>query len=175
LNTKFQDGDRGFLELVHENRARILKICRVYAWNREDQDDLYQEILVQIWRSLPSLKEAAHADTWLYRVALNTAITFLRKRAARKAAFTFSFDHVQIRRMADEQQGDRPEDSGQLAALYESIAKLDEVEKALITLFLEDLNYEQMAEVLGISPSHVGVMLHRVKKKLSVLTQEALP
>jgi len=59
--------------------------------------------------------------------------------------------------------------------LYESIAKLDEVEKALITLFLEDLSYEQIAEVLGLSPSHVGVMLHRVKKKLSVLTQEALP
>jgi RNA polymerase sigma-70 factor (ECF subfamily) len=175
LNTEFQDGDEGFLALVHENRPRILKICRVYARNREDQDDLYQEILVQIWRSLPSLKEAAHADTWLYRVALNTAITFLRKRAARKTALTFSFGHEQIRRVADEQQGGNPENSAQLAALYESVAKLDEVEKALITLFLEDLSYEQIAEVLGLSPGHVGFMLHRVKKKLSVLTQEALP
>ena len=175
MKTEFQDGNQGFLALVNENRPRILKICRVYAWNREDQDDLYQEILVQIWRSLPSLKEAVHADTWLYRVALNTAITFLRKRAARKAAFTLSLDHVQIRRVADEQQGASHEDSAQLTALYESIAKLDGVEKALITLFLEDLSYEQMAEVLGLSPSHVGVMLHRVKKKLSALTQEALP
>jgi RNA polymerase sigma-70 factor, ECF subfamily len=175
LNTEFQDGDLGFLALVNENRPRILKICRVYAWNREDQDDLYQEILVQIWRSLPSLKEAVHADTWLYRVALNTAITFLRKRAARGAAFTHSFDHEQIRRVADEQQGARPEDSAQLAAMYEAIAKLDEVEKALITLFLEDLSYEQMADVLGVSASHVGVMLHRAKKKLAALTQEVLP
>jgi len=175
LKTEFQDGNQGFLALVNENRPRILKICRVYAWNREDQDDLYQEILIQIWRSLPSLKEAAHADTWLYRVALNTAISFLRKRAARKAASTLSFDHEQLSRVADEHQVASQEDSPQLAALYESIAKLDEVEKALITLFLEDLSYEQMAEVLGISPSHVGVMLHRVKKKLAMLTQEVLP
>jgi RNA polymerase sigma-70 factor (ECF subfamily) len=175
LNAEFQNGDQEFLALVNENRPRILKICRVYAWNREDQDDLYQEILVQIWRSLPSLKEAAHADTWLYRVALNTAITFLRKRAARKSAFTLTLDHQEIRRVADEQQGASQEDSAQLSALYEAIAKLDEVEKALITLFLEDLSYEQMAEVLGVSASHIGVMLHRVKKKLSALTQEALP
>ena len=174
MNNEIQNGDQGFLALVNENRPRILKICRVYAWNREDQDDLYQEILVQIWRSLPSLKEAAHADTWLYRVALNTAITFLRKRAAARQTVTFSFDHEQIRRVADEQQPASQEDSAQLAALYESIAKLDEVEKALVTLFLEDLSYEQMAEVLGVSASHVGVMLHRVKKKLAALTQEVL-
>jgi RNA polymerase sigma-70 factor (ECF subfamily) len=172
LNTELQDGDRGFLALVNENRPRILKICRVYAWNRADQDDLHQEILVQIWRSLPSLKEAGHADTWLYRVALNTAITFLRKRASRHAR-TFTFDHEQIRRVADQQpQHPSHDDSAQLAALYEAIAKLDEVEKALITLFLEDLSYEQMAEVMGVSLSHVGVMLHRAKKKLSTLIQE---
>jgi RNA polymerase sigma-70 factor, ECF subfamily len=175
LKTELQDEDQGFLALVHENRPRILKICRVYAWSREDQDDLYQEILVQIWRSLPSLQEARHADTWLYRVALNTAITHLRKRAARRGAFTFSLDHQQIRRVADEQQGASQQDSAQLAALYEAIAKLDEVEKALITLFLEDLSYEQMADVLGVSASHVGVMLPRAKKKLALLTKEVSP
>ena len=175
MNTELKNEDRRFLALVNENRPRILKICRVYAWKREDQDDLYQEILVQIWRSFSSLKEASHADTWLYRVALNTAITFLRKRTARRATFTFSFGHEQIRQVADERQGGSQEDSPQLAALYESIAKLDEVEKALITLFLEDLSYEQIADVLGLSASHVGVMLHRVKKKLAELTQEVLP
>jgi len=175
LNTVKNDGEQGFLALVNQNRPRILKVCRVYAWNREDQDDLYQEVLLQIWRSLPSLKEAAHADTWLYRVALNTAISFLRKRAAARHAFTFSFDHEQIRRVADAQQPARQEDSARLAALYEAIAKLDEVEKALITLFLEDFSYEQIADVLGLSASHAGVMLHRVKKKLAALTREEMP
>ncbi len=70
-----------FLELVDENRNRILRVCRVYAWNATDQDDLYQEILFQIWRSLPTLKEKQFANTWLYRVAINTSISFVRKRA----------------------------------------------------------------------------------------------
>lgn len=172
MDIQVQDRDLKFLALVNENRPKILKICRVYAWNREDQDDLYQEVLVQIWRSLPGLKEASHADTWLYRVALNTAISFLRKRTAARQGFTFTFGHEQIRKVADERQVASHEDSAQLAALYEAISKLDEVEKALITLFLEDLSYEQMAEVLGISASNVGVMLHRTKKKLTALTQE---
>jgi RNA polymerase sigma-70 factor (ECF subfamily) len=171
MNTELQDGDRGFLELVNGNRPRILKICRVYAWNRDDQDDLYQEILFQIWRSLPSLKEASHAGTWLYRIALNTAITFLRKRSTRQAR-TLSYDEEHVRHVAEGQPGDDDENSAQLAALHEAIDKLDDVEKAVITLFLEDLSYEQMADVMGVSSSNVGVMLHRVKKKLSILTKE---
>ncbi|MSU57033.1 MAG: hypothetical protein EXS35_02430 [Pedosphaera sp.] len=67
-----------FLELVNENRNRILRVCRVYSWNSADQDDLYQEILSQIWRGLPGLKEKQFANTWLYRVAINTAISFVR-------------------------------------------------------------------------------------------------
>jgi RNA polymerase sigma-70 factor (ECF subfamily) len=171
MNCELQDGDRGFLELVNGNRPRILKICRVYAWNREDQDDLYQEILFQIWRSLPSLKEASHAGTWLYRIALNTAITFLRQRSARQAR-TLSYDPAHVLHAAQAQQGVNDENSAQWTALHEAIDKLDEVEKALITLFLEDLSYQQMADVMGVSASHVGVMLHRAKKKLSILTKE---
>ncbi len=72
-----------FLELVTENRNRILRVCRVYAWNAADQDDLYQDILFQIWRGLLTLKEKQFANTWLYRVAINTAISFARKRASR--------------------------------------------------------------------------------------------
>ena len=68
---------------MNENRNRILKVCRVYAWNPADQDDLYQEILFQIWRGLPALKEKQFASTWLYRVAINTAISFVRKRTTR--------------------------------------------------------------------------------------------
>jgi RNA polymerase sigma-70 factor (ECF subfamily) len=75
-----------FLELVNENRNRILRVCRVYAWNSADQEDLYQEILFQIWRSLPVLKEKQFANTWLYRVAINTAISFVRKRASTSRA-----------------------------------------------------------------------------------------
>ncbi len=69
--------DHKFLKLVSENRDRILRVCRVYAWNSPDQDDLYQEILLQVWRGLPGLKEDQFANTWLYRVAINTAMSFV--------------------------------------------------------------------------------------------------
>ncbi len=167
--------DERFLALVNENRARILKICRVYASNPSDHEDLYQEILMQIWRSFGSLQEAAHADTWLYRVALNTGISFLRKRTAAHAKSTLSLAPDQIRELADKQPADSQENSQALAVLYEAISKLDAVERALITLFLEDLSYEQIAEVLGTTTSNIGVMLHRAKKKLAALTQEVAP
>src|SRR5687768_6083529 len=82
LNSTPADEHR-FLELLNENRNRILRVCRVYAWNSADQDDLYQEVLCQIWRALPDLKEKQFANTWLYRVAINTAISFARKLGLR--------------------------------------------------------------------------------------------
>jgi RNA polymerase sigma-70 factor (ECF subfamily) len=171
LNSKQPDLDARFLDLLKENRNRILKICRVYAWNREDQDDLYQEILCQIWRSLPTLINSSIANTWLYRVSINTAISFLRQRAARQKR-VLAFDPAEIRGVIETNQPGRENDNAQLAALYEGISRLDSFEKALVTLFLEDLSYEQIADVLGIKVNHVGVLLHRAKKKLSVLTKE---
>jgi RNA polymerase sigma-70 factor (ECF subfamily) len=172
LNSGFQNNDARFLALVSENRPKILKICRVYAWNREDRDDLYQEILFQIWRGLPGLKEEGHAATWLYRVALNASMSFARKRASRGAAKTTTYDHVQLEQLSDSQAVAEP-GNDQLALLYEAIARLNDVEKALITLFLEDLSYEQIAAVMGTSEGNVGVMVHRAKKKLSTLMKEA--
>jgi RNA polymerase sigma-70 factor (ECF subfamily) len=164
--------EQQFLELVNENRNRILKVSRVYAWNSADQDDLYQEILFQIWRGLPSLKDKQFANTWLYRVAINTAITFVRKRATRTERVVH-VEHAELARTIESRQPMEPPADERLANLYTAIAKLDELEKALITLFLEDFTYDQMAEVTGISASNVGVMLHRAKKKLSCLMKEA--
>lgn len=164
--------EQKFLNLIKGNRPRILKVCRVYAWNVTDQDDLYQEILFQIWRALPGLKENTHANTWLYRIAINTSISFVRRRTAR-GGLAMLLDHEQLTHQIESRQ--TPDDGvgERLARLYDAIAQLDEVEKALVTLFLEDFSYDEMAEVLGISASNVGVMLHRAKKKLLTLMQEA--
>ena len=159
-----------FLKLVNENRNRILKVCRVYAWNSADQDDLYQEILCQIWRGLPALKEEQFANTWLYRVAINTAISFVRKRAIRSDRVVY-IGHADLTRTIEAQQGTEGTTDDRIANLYTAIFKLDPLEKALVTLFLEDFTYEQMAEVTGISANNVGVMLHRAKKKLSGLME----
>jgi RNA polymerase sigma-70 factor (ECF subfamily) len=165
-----------FLELVTENRNRILRVCRVYAWNSADQDDLYQEIVFQIWRGLPTLKESQFANTWLYRVALNTAISFTRKRSSGFAR-SVHFEHADLTRKIESRQTTAASANAadRIADLYTAIYKLDPLERALITLFLEDFTYEQIADATGISANHVGVMLHRAKKKLSCLMVEEAP
>lgn len=173
MNSKRAD-EHKFLELVTGNRDRILRVCRVYAWNAADQDDLYQEILFQIWRGLPLLKEHQFANTWLYRVAINTAISFVRKRAS-CAGCVVHFEHAELTRTIESQQTMETNKDDSIADLYTAIYKLDSLEKALVTLFLEDFTYEQMAEATGMSVNHVGVMLHRAKKKLSGLMMEKAP
>ena len=163
-----------FLELVNENRNKILRICRVYAWNSADQDDLYQEILFQTWRGLPDLKQQQFANTWLYRVAIYTAISFVRKRVSRTDRVVH-FEHAALTRTIESQQATEAKADDRITTLYNAIYKLNPLEKALVTLFLEDLTYEQIAEATGISASNVGVMLHRAKKKLSALMMEEAP
>jgi RNA polymerase sigma-70 factor (ECF subfamily) len=161
-----------FIELVDENRIKIQRICRVYAWNSADQEDLFQEIVFQVWRSLQGLKEHQFANTWLYRVAINTAISFVRKRTA-GAGRTIPFEHHELTRTIEAQQQVEGSAEDRVAQLYTAIYKLNPLEKALITLFLEDLSYEQIAEATGIKANHVGVLLHRAKKKISGLMKEA--
>jgi RNA polymerase sigma-70 factor, ECF subfamily len=160
------------LKLVADNGPRLLKICRVYAWSRADQDDLYQEMLFQLWRALPNLREASHADTWLYRIALNTAISFVRKDKSRRSRIVSGVDES-IHDVPDTQSQPNSETDERFTQLSQAIAQLNATEKAIITLFLEDLSYEKIAAVLGITENNVGVMLHRAKKKLSTLMKEA--
>ena len=172
LNSASHNTDERFLKLVADNGARLLKICRVYAWSRADQDDLYQEMLFQLWRALPNLREASHADTWLYRIALNTAISFVRKDKSRRSRFVSASDEP-IHDVPDTRLTRNAEADEKFAQLSQAIAQLNPTEKAIITLFLEDLSYERIAEVLGVTENNVGVMLHRAKKKLSTLMKEA--
>ena len=168
-----QPDEAGFLKLIEENRPKILKVCRAYAWNPTDRDDLYQEILFQIWRALPGLKEKAYAGTWLYRVALNTSISFVRKHTGRNNRATPCGPDDLARHIESAQEPDESDD-GRLSRLYQAIAQLNPGEKALVVLFLEDLSYEEIADALGVSTNHVGVALHRAKKKLSVLMKEVV-
>jgi RNA polymerase sigma-70 factor (ECF subfamily) len=155
--------ERRFLEVVGENRGRILRVCRVYARSVQDREDLYQEVLFQVWRALPGFEGGSHVNTWLYRVAINTAISFVRKGGRGKRVVP---DTERVEAAGEVRSvGGNPE----VERLLEAISRLDKVEKALVTLFLEDLSYEEIGAVLGMRAGHVGVMLHRTKKKLSVL------
>ena len=123
---------------------------------------------------MPDLKEKQFANTWLYRVAINTAISFARKRNSRTDRVVY-IEHADLTRAVESRQTTEAIADDRIADLYTAIFKLDPLEKALVTLFLEDLTYEQIAEVTGISAGNVGVMLHRAKKKLSSLMKEELP
>jgi RNA polymerase sigma-70 factor (ECF subfamily) len=129
-------------------------------------------MLFQIWRALPNLREEAHADTWLYRIALNTAISFVRKDKSRRSRIVSGIDRT-IHDVPDTTAHRVPHAEEKFAQLARAIAQLNATEKAVITLFLEDLTYEQMAAVLGVTENNIGVMLHRAKKKLSTLMKEA--
>lgn len=150
-----------------EYRGIVLKVARSYAVAAEDAQDLVQEILLQIWLSLPHFRGEASPCTWIYRVALNTAIGWKRKdgpRFARQKAF-----QIEDPPMAAPDSAQQVDQQETVDRLYAAILQLPKAETALILLYLDDLSYREMAEVLGISENNVGVKLNRAKKNLSDL------
>jgi RNA polymerase sigma-70 factor, ECF subfamily len=157
-----------FVALVHEHRAMLYKICNLYCVSPHDRQDLFQEIVIQLWRSYPRFRGESKFSTWLYRVALNTAISDLRKQGRRWAPI----DPASLPTELQDMQYAREQDE-QLQQLYTAIAQLTELEKALVMLYLEDKRYDEMEEILGINQNNLRVKMNRIKEKLRKLTQEA--
>jgi RNA polymerase sigma-70 factor (ECF subfamily) len=162
--------EEDFLALVRENEGRLHKICRVYADGPAARRDLYQDILVALWRALPDFEGEAEPSTWLYRVALNTALSRDRRREVREEA-TLD-DTNPVWGDAFSRPGAELEEQETLDRLYAALDRLDDVDKALVTMYLDEKSYDQMADVLGISPNYVGVKLHRIKNKLADWLEE---
>jgi RNA polymerase sigma-70 factor (ECF subfamily) len=154
-----------FLTLVREHEGRLRKICRVYGDTEADRRDLYQDILVELWRSLPTFEGNAEPGTWLYRVALNTALSHDRRQTVREET-PLEEDHP-LRTDAFARPNADLEEQEQLDRLYAAIDRLDDVDKALVMMYLDETSYAEMAHVLGITENHVGVKLHRIKNKLA--------
>lgn len=165
------DSESLFLQLVREYDARLRRICRVYAADEDARGDLYQDILVQLWRSLPSYAGAASAGTWLYRIALNTAIDGVRQRSVRRRGEPFVREALHPQRVA--RPDEHVERAQATARLYKAIERLDPIDRALVLLLLEERSYQEVSEILGIGVSAVGVRLHRAKKKLGQWLEEA--
>ncbi|GGB11223.1 RNA polymerase sigma factor [Puia dinghuensis] len=166
-----QDPDlqEAFIRLVTDNRAILYKICRMYGATSPDRQDLFQEIVIQLWRSYPSFRGEAKFSTWLYRIALNTAISDLRKQ--RHYITSFDPDNLPTQLKDIPYSTEREE---QLQSLYAAINRLTEVEKALTMLYLEDKSYAEMEEILGIPQNNLRVKMNRVKEKLRKMTKEAV-
>lgn len=154
------------MRLVSEHRGMLCKVCRIYCFTESDRQDLFQEIVFQLWRSYPAFRGEARISTWLYRIALNTAITGLRKQ--RRLITTMDPGHLPTE-LQDFQYPAEKEQQVQL--LYAAIDQLTEVEKALTMLYLEDKSYNEMEEILGISQNNLRVKMNRIRDKLRKITQ----
>jgi len=161
-----ETAEQEFLLLVNQNQGIIRKVCHLYGRNDADKDDLYQEIVIQLWKSFTSFRGEAKFSTWMYRIALNTAISNLRKQS-RKVALSFpEFIPVEL---ADTDEEKIKEEK--LKEMYAAISQLTEVEKAIVMLYLEDKSYDEMEEILGISSGTLRVKMNRIKEKLRTLTK----
>jgi RNA polymerase sigma-70 factor (ECF subfamily) len=160
-----------FRAWLYQHGGTIVKVARAYTQTGEDCQDLAQEILLQVWRSLPQFEGRATAATWSYRVALNTALTWRRNERVREAGRQPLFEIHELQEPAGNDQP-RPEYRELIERLYNAIHQLPKADAALVLLYLDDLSYRQMAEVLGISESNVGVKLNRAKKALAELMKD---
>jgi len=146
-------------EMLDRHKGLIFKIVRAYALTVMDRDDLFQEIVIQAWHSIPTFRQESSAATWLYRISLNTAIKWTRKeRKHNRADGLDSVRHIL-------QENKIPTDE-RVAWLYEEIHKLDGIDRSITLLLLEGFSYKEMAALLGITESNVGVKINRIKKQL---------
>ena len=164
MNSKEQE----FSKLVKDNQGLIIKISRLYTNSLEDEQDLFQEIVLQLWRSYDSFKGNAKISTWMYRVALNTAITLFRKKTRSPQT-----DELQDIHYKHEWEDDNDKQS-QISLLYKVIKMLPNVERAIVMMYLDDISYKEIAETLGITEVNARVKMNRLKKTLKeLMTQHA--
>jgi len=157
-----------FLAWLDEHGSSVMKVARAYTLTSEECQDLAQEILLQAWRSLPAFEGRATAATWFYRVALQTAMSWQRKDRQRRS---HQKPLLEVQTIVGEgaDGGERAQQREIVDRLYQAIHQLAKSDAALVLLYLDELSYREMAEVLGISESNVGVKLNRAKKALSAL------
>lgn len=146
-----------FLNLINENQGILHSICKVYTNNSIDHEDLFQEMMTQLWRGYENFKGEAKITTWIYRVSLYTAITHIKK-IIRERDTLKDFNTV-IHELPKTEETDEE-------LLFRSIKMLDSSDRAFILLYLEDKSYKEMADILGLTESNVGVRLNRIKTKL---------
>jgi len=149
-----------FVNLIHQNQGLIYKIVSIYSREKAEQDDLYQEIVYQTWKSFDNFKKAAKPSTWLYRVGMNTAITHMNRSKKQLQLVPLQDVKIQFSESGDSEKEEK------IQQLYAQIRKLNLLDRGIIFLFLEGKSYEEIAEISGISVSNVGTRMSRIKAKL---------
>ena len=159
--------EKEFIHLLNQHQKIVYKVCNLYMDLHSDREDLFQEITLQAWKAYGNFRGDAKFSTWLYRVALNTAITFFRKD--KKKPDIYSTDTMPEKM---EENFDPVEE--QVKAMYAAIGELSRIDKALVMLYLEDYSYQEIGEMIGITANNVAVKMNRIKIKLKEGAQKQL-
>jgi RNA polymerase sigma-70 factor (ECF subfamily) len=154
--------ENAFIQHLQDHRGVILKVCRIYSDDRDDFNDLFQEIILQLWKS--SFRGESLVSTWMYRVALNTAITSLRMRKRRPDQHSLQAFHHNQAEVPDDRI-----DRVYAQELQRAIQALNKFDRAVLMLYLEEKSYGEMAQILDISENYIGVKLTRIRNKLKEL------
>lgn len=152
--------EEAFVQLIKQNEGVIFKITTMYTDNGSDQKDLYQDVVYQLWKSFDSFRSESKIGTWMYRVALNTALTRLKK--SKRMGSKVPIDKV----VMEQTENYDSEFEEKLRLMYAHIKQLNVLEKGLMLLLLEGKKYEEIAEITGLSPTNVGTRISRIKQKL---------
>lgn len=156
-----REQEKFFEKTVKEHELLIMKVCRVYAYDVHERQDLFQEIVIQLWKSWPNFRGQSKVSTWMYKVAIYTAIAGLRKQ---KPFIRYS-DPQELPQTGIHVPYDDTKEK-QLQALYSAIFQLNEIEKAIVMLYLEGKSYDEMEEIMGIASGNLRVKVNRIKDKL---------
>ena len=155
-----------FSDWLSNYRGLLFKVVRAYARTTDEQDDLFQEISIQVWRSVPQFKQQSAVSTWIYRISLNTALNWKRKEKKHQEGRSSIADMEHILQASKAEQDER------LGWLYEEISQLPPLDKSLTLLLLDGYSYKDMSAILGLSESNVGVRINRIKKRLITRSEE---
>ena len=153
-----------FVTELQDNQNIVHKVCTLYTNDRDSHNDLFQEITIQLWKAYPKFRGDAKFSTWMYRVALNTAITLYRKHKRR--IDTADYESIIFKIKADEYD---ETEQVQLKLMYKAVKQLGDIDKALVFLYLEDKNYTEISETLGITEVNARVKMNRIKTKLRTI------
>jgi RNA polymerase sigma-70 factor, ECF subfamily len=152
--------EKEFVELVEKHQGILHKICNIYFYKNPYKEDYYQEMLIRLWKAYPGFRKLSSFSTWLYKVALNTAIDILRKQNIRPMHIELSKHEFTIPFTDESAESDNRD------KLYQAIDSLSDIEKAIILLYLEEYDYKEIADIIGISESNTGVKINRIKNQL---------
>ncbi|SHL39988.1 RNA polymerase sigma-70 factor, ECF subfamily [Chryseobacterium carnipullorum] len=160
--------ETAFLKLVNQHKGILYKASRIYADSLEDREDLQQEILIQLWKSYRNFKGNSEFSTWMYRVAINTAITYLKKEKQRTSNQTDVPSHFEV-----QNEDYNPAKDKQLEVFYRAVQELKALEKAIIFYFMEGMSHKEIGENLGLSEVNARVKLNRTKEKIQQIIKKS--